>query len=279
MKTIDWPKSRFQPIDVPMPEFKDDGPAQIVDRTIYCGASSSRQNHGPVDIRKNGTTSAEIPSLLAGPDKDGVASRVDINLTVDHPTPVLFRIAHVVDHATLRVDVDHEPMAEWSFNAAPGSADVQNSHPVANRKDVYRATVQKAYGIVLPPGRRTISLWVSDGDTLGVESITLISGIAGRYTGLRVLAMRDASTGQTIAWVNDRTSNCGDDASGQAPREYQDATIVIADHGIARCAGNMVGYVARQIIAQSTVRTGDGKLSIVIPTFTRDIALHVSPNP
>lgn len=278
VKTIDWPKSRFQPIDVPMPEFKDDGPAQIVDRTIYCGASSSRRNHGPVDIRKDGTTSAEIPGLLAGPDKDGVASRVDINLTVDHPTPVLFRIAHVIDRATLRVDVDHEPMAEWSFNAAPGSADVKDSHPLADRKDVYRATVQKAYGIVLPPGRRTISLWVSDGDTLGIESITLISGIAGRYTGLRVLALRDASTGQTIAWVNDRNSNCGDDATGQAPREYKDAAIVVPTTGNAPLLAAWWDTRSGKIISKSKVQPSEGKLSIAIPAFTRDIALNLSPN-
>ena len=276
VKSIDWPRAHFEPIDVPMPEFKDDGPTQLVDRTIYCGASSSRRNHGPVDIRKDGTTSSEIPGLLSGPDKDGVPSRVEINLTLDRPTRLDLQVAHVIDKASLNVDVDHEPMAAWTFNAAPGSPDVKDSHALADRPGVYRATIDQRRSIIAPPGRRTVSLWLSEGDTLGIESITLIGAVPGRYTGLRVLALRDASTGETIAWVNDRDSHCGNDATGLAPRIYEKATLMLPSDGATVMHAAWWDTRSGKIIYQSDVHSAEGKLSVAIPAFTRDVALHLS---
>ena len=156
---------------------------------------------------------------------------------------------------------------------------MKDSHPVADRKDVYRATIDKSFGIAVPPGQRTISLWISDGDTLGIESITLISGIPGRYTGLRVLAMRDSTTGQTIVWINDRDSNCGVMPRTTPPRKYENATMIVPAVGNTPLRAAWRDTRSGEIISQSIVQPSKEMVSIAIPTFTRDIALHLSLNP
>ncbi len=91
--------------------------------------------------------------------------------------------------------------------------------------------------------------------------------------GVTTLGMQDAKTGETILWLHDPASNWKDDAAGTALMPWTGTAIAVpATHAMRiEIWDTRTGMV----VARSTQAPAEGKVTVDLPPFRRDIAARL----
>jgi hypothetical protein len=120
------------------------------------------------------------------------------------------------------------------------------------------------------------------GDWISLESITLKGAQSSRYQ-LASLAMQDATTGETIAWIYDTRSHWKSDRDGVEPTKFQGVTVDVPMN-VASASGDGASFTvewwdtrAGTVLGRQTVSPREGLVRLTIPPFTRDVGLRVFP--
>ena len=91
--------------------------------------------------------------------------------------------------------------------------------------------------------------------------------------GLEAMAMRDATSGETLLWLHDPASNWQNDAKGVAPREWTDVSVAVP--GTAKRVAEVWDTRRGEIVKRLELTPARGQLNIPLPAFQRDIAVRL----
>ena len=90
-----------------------------------------------------------------------------------------------------------------------------------------------------------------------------------------MLALQDASAGETIAWLYDATSNWLNDREGKPPREIENVSLVIPVAQGEKFDAIWWDTRAGVVLRTDHVSAADGSIHLKTPKFVRDIALRI----
>jgi len=96
-----------------------------------------------------------------------------------------------------------------------------------------------------------------------------------KVASLTALALRNPQTGEAIAWLHDPASNWKNDADGVQPAEHPNVRFALPLSGSAK----IEVWDTRQgkVLSITKAVSVDGYAEIVLPTFRRDVAVHIIP--
>lgn len=97
--------------------------------------------------------------------------------------------------------------------------------------------------------------------------------LAIKCEGLTGLGMQDARSGETIAWLHDPASTWKSDADGMVPRQWMDTVVTIP--ASKRMTVEYWDTRAGAVIRKERLEPSQGLISLRVPTFVRDIAVHL----
>ena len=86
---------------------------------------------------------------------------------------------------------------------------------------MYQAVINKDRKVPIATGKHKIVLDNIAGDWISLSSITISNAKSSRSADLNSLALQDASSGETLIWIYDATSNWQTDQSGNPPRQLE----------------------------------------------------------
>ena len=278
--TVDWPRRRFAPLALPPPSRGPNIPETFSDLVLTPTAAWGEKATAPVVLRPDGTTTGgPLLSTLFGPEKPANRSVLTLRVDLPRPTTLTLHIGTVSNKARLRVSLDGKPAGDFTFSAAPGQGGgYESTKSFPEYGGVYQALFNTDRTLALPAGLHVITLENTEGDWLQISTLTLAGAQSSRYALLRTAALQDASTGETLLWLQDPDSNWFNDRAGKtpAPQSGIRLTLPVPRPGVYA----LTWWDTRTGVPIKTARlTAPGKsLRVPVPTFTRDIALRVVPD-
>ena len=273
---IDWPRRRFEPLSVRWPRFPQTQPIVWADQHIPVAAVWGKAKGAPITLDPESGPPSSLPGYLYGPQKPDLRVPTILKVDVPNTCEMIVKVAEVSTSATLRIIVDGKPSGDFPFDAQPGGKGQISATQQAQYHNWVAKFDQKC-AADLSPGKHEITLDAIAGDWLRMGSVTITRSRSSLISDVRPLALQDAGTGETIAWLADVNSNWYADLHGSQPRKYDTLQLALP---VARAGKYRIEWWdTRQgkIIQQQTVPAEDGALKLQPPPFTRDIALRALP--
>ena len=277
--TVDWPRRRFVPLTLPPPTRGRNAPETFADLTLTPTAAWGEKATTPVVLHPDGTTTGgPLLSTLFGPEKPDQHSVLTLRVDLPHPTTLALYIGTVSNKGRLRVGLDGRPVGDYPFNAAPGQGGgYESTKQFPEYGGIYQALFNMDRTLALPAGPHVVTLENTEGDWLQITSLTLTHALSSRYSLLRTAALQDAATGETLLWLQDPESNWFNDRAGKTPslQSGLHLTLPLPRPGVYRLAW----WDTRRGVPIQTqrLRSSGKRLLVVVPPFTRDIALRLVP--
>ena len=274
---VDWPHRRFAPLALPPPTRGRNAPETFSDLVLTPTAAWGEKAITPVLLHSDGTmTGGPLLSTLFGPEKHDSHSVLTLHVDLIRPTTLTLHIGTVSNKGRLRVTLDGTPAGDYVFNAAPGQGGGYKSTKLfPEYGGIYQALFDTDRALTLPAGPHVITLDNTEGDWLQITTLTFAHAQSSRYALLRTAALQDASTGETLLWLQDPDSNWFNDRAGKLPSPQAGIrlTLPVPRPGVY----DLTWWDTRTGVPLKTSRlAASGKsLLVPVPFFTRDIALRV----
>jgi len=246
------------------------------------------RSHGQtVELLPNGQATRTLSHYLYGYkffNRLRTPTKIDVTVPAGGGA-VVVRVGKVSDVGVLRILVDGEPKADFPFSALPGSPGQQTTErrpPEADKPGphevIYQAVFNKDCEVALPAGRHTVELANLGNDWLWLDSVTFRRCKSSRYAELQVLALRDAGSGEVIAWMRDAESNWRNDRDRIEPRTIPASRLSIPLNGAADAEYALEWWDTRrgEVVARDRTRSTGGQLNVQIPPVRRDVALRAT---
>jgi hypothetical protein len=248
------------------------GAETFSDILITAGQEWGRSHGKTMEVEPNGQTMLMPPQFVYGPQKAELQTPTVLSINMPQAGQMIVRVAKVSDFGILRIYVDGQPAADFSFSALPASIEPGGT-TTRNHEGTYQATIQKDCAVNLTPGAHHVELADIAGDWLAIKSIRFTHARSSKYADLFAYALKDQSTGQMIAWLHDPESNWRNDADGKSPRTIRKAVITVpADTQTYRV--QWWDTYSGKVIQQSDQKAA-GHLILTVPPVRRDIAVNI----
>jgi hypothetical protein len=273
---VEWNKRSFEPLPVPPPlrTIASGAAETFADIVITASLPWGRAHGEPIDVLANGQPTRALPQYLYGPRKLMLQSPTLLRVNLPRATTMTVRVAKVSDQATLCVLVDGTVKHEFAFSALPGSPGQKKT--AINAYKIYEAQFDVDCAVELPAGAHDVGLAIVSGDWMSLESITFAAAKSSKYADLYVLALQDAASGETLAWLRDPASNWKNDRANVPPRTIRDVRVIVPVNRDADYQVEWWDTRAGKIVQQDRATPKQGLLSLVVPPVQRDIALRTT---
>ena len=269
---IDWPRRKFEPLAVRWPRLPDTDPLTWTDQHLSVSGVWGKARGKPLTLDPDGQLSEPLPGILYGPAKPEL--RVPAVLKVDLPNAcqLIVTVAEVSTASTLRVAVDGKAAGDFPFDAAPGGKG-QISTTQQSQYHNWVARFDRKCSIDLSAGPHEITMDNVAGDWMQLGSIILTNSKSSRVSDVRPVALQDAGSGETLAWLADVNSNWYADSQGIEPRKYETLHWSLP---VPRARYRVEWWDTRggRVIELQNVTARNGALLLRPPPFQRDIAVR-----
>jgi hypothetical protein len=272
---IDWPHRRFEPLSTRWPRFPDTDPITWADQQLPIDAAWGKAAGKPTSLDADGQLAGSLPGLLFGPTKPDLRVPTVLKLDAPHACQLIITVVEVSSAATLRVSVDSAPAQDFAFDATPG-AKGQISTTQQAQYHTWLAKFDRQCAIELPAGPHDITMDNVAGDWLRIGSITLTKSKSSQISDVRPVVLQDASTGETLAWLQDVNSNWYSDGQGVVPRTYDSLHWSLP---VPRKNYRIEWWDTREgrIVSEQSATAQDAAIVLRPPPFARDIAMRARP--
>jgi len=277
--TIDWTKTRFEPVSGIQAALTNAEPETLTDLTIpgtyEWGATPSAE----YTALQDGAVRGEPIAMTIGSPKRGNPGELHTKLTwhLDMPKAgqVLVHLGQVSNSAHLQISVDGEVKADRALTTGePGKGPWKEAHWLAQYK-LWQCNYDEDIPVDVPAGKHDLVIANTDGDWLQINRITLPQYRSSRYPGVNLLGLQ--SDRMMLLWVQNRESTWRTEFDGKQPRTLRGLQIAVpaAVKASERWTVEWWDTFTGEIIRRDTVKTTDGKLQLAAPDFTRDLAVKV----
>ena len=195
---VDWPRRKFQRIELASPQRADSREETFSDLTISCGGGWGKADDEPITVSASGAVSSAAPHFFYGPAKADMRTRTTLLADVKNAGDLMIHVDTVSDEATLRIWIDDNPVADLQYSALPGSPDQESTKLLPGDQGVYQAVINKDRKVPITAGKHKIVLDNIAGDWISLSSITIPNAKSSRSADLNALALQDSSSGETL---------------------------------------------------------------------------------
>lgn len=276
VKPVHFAGKNFAPVRVTELRRKD--ATGYGDLTIPAAGGWGGKMDGPQTLPPNGRPEKPIVTYLCGPGHAGRYAPVEFDMDFPADSKLTLRAGRVNDYCLVRVSVDGKPIGETLFSATPGSPGIGKTEWTKEGHG-YRAEgiEPRTLAAPIPAGRHRVTLDAVAGDWVTLSGVTFSNALDNHYAHLDAVAVQDGPTKETLAWVYDTRSTWKTDRDGPAIEPQSGVTLVVPN--VTSGTWTATWWDTRAGRAVSTVRVSakNNALTLDVPTFTRDIALRLSP--
>jgi hypothetical protein len=273
---VDWPRRKFQPLSVRWPRFPQTQPATWTDQHIPVAGVWGKAEGKPITLDPASGPPSPLPGFLYGPQKPDLRVPTILKVDVPNACEMIVTVAEVSTSATLHIAVDGKSAGDFPFDAQPGGKGQISATQQAQYHN-WVAKFDRKCVVELSPGKHEIALDAIAGDWLRIASMTITRSRSSLISDVRPLALQDAATGETIAWLADVNSNWYADLHGSQPRTYDTIQLVLPVPREGKYRIEWWDTRQGQIVQRQTALAEDGALKLQPPPFARDIALRALP--
>jgi hypothetical protein len=274
---VDWPRRKFEPLDLPPPQIPDSSVEEFFDMLIACTENWGYVVEDVVNVSPSGWIDRALPHYIVGPNNQPLFKPVRLRVDLPKASMLVLKPRRVSDVGVIRVAVDDRPLIDFPFSALPGAADVTRTSPREGTPVRYEGILSARRSVEIPAGKHVITIGTVAGDWVSLESITLQGAQSSKHQ-LNTLALQDVSAGETLAWIYDTRSHWQSDRDGLTPRRFENVAITVPVTVDGAYTVQWWDTRSGQMISSSEQSAKQRAMKLTIPPFTRDIAMRVTRN-
>ncbi len=193
---------------------------------------------------------------------------------VDYPKDGKFiiRVGEVSQDAFLHVLLNDENVLSKHFPAGSGEGPWQETRYI-REYDLYRSVYDKDLVIDVPEGESSITLVNTGDDWMTVESIRLVNYLDDNIANARVSGLRIGK--DVVFWIQNRESNWMNAYKDKKIESIEDSYFHVYDLEDAEYDLYWWDTFNGWRIRMERDESKDGKMTIEVPEFKRDLALQM----
>lgn len=274
VRPIDFAGGQFKPLTIT--ELKRVDATGYGDMVIPSAGGWGRKMSGPQTLPPNGRPASAIVTYAVGPMHSEQYAPIAFDVDLPAESKLTLRAGRVSDFAIVRVSVDGKPIEDVLFSATPGSPGItagkwEDGHYSAD------IAAPRTLAAAIPAGKHRVTIDVVGGDWVTLNEIVFADALDNHYANLAAVAVQDAASKQTLAWLFDTRSTWKSDRDGPAPGQQAGVTMVVPNVSAGTWSAAWWDTHAGKTVRTDQVSTKDGVLTLAVPTFSRDIALRLTP--
>ena len=243
--TVDWAKTRFQPISSIRLEQGSEQPETFSDLTLPATVEWDATPSNEYSVLHDGSVQGGPVAMTIGSPKRGNPKELHTQLTwrLDMPCAgkVIARLGQVSTKARLRITLDNEVKLDRQLSAGePGKGPWKSTKYFSQWKG-WISDYQEDIAIEVPAGRHALTFSNTDGDWLQIRSILLPGYRSSRYPNVNAVGLQ--SERLLLAWFHNPESTWRTDYEGRKSARLHVASRQTARGGEWNLAGRVVGHV------------------------------------
>ncbi len=272
--TVPWPKLKLDFADfgataVPVPADAPWGDIHLAGTLGW-----ARQPEGELRVQPDGSIAGgqQFSELLFSAGKPDVQSPLKLRVTYPRAGKLILRVGSVSARGLLRVKVDGQEA--WSHELLTGAGQGEwKSTQFYPQWGVWQSVYDKDYEVPIPAGEHAIVLENAGSDWVTVPALTFVGCRDPRLAQLDLLGLRAEDF--AVLWAHDPESNWYNDKLGKLPKLIAGASTTLL--GLTDGTYRVEWWDTRKGTVMSTAeaRCEGGKLPLLMPDFTRDVAAQV----
>jgi hypothetical protein len=250
------------------------------DLVIPCYSGWGRPRTDAYVVATDGTVEGwPVAQFLFGQNQDKDAMRTMPTFRVRYPKPGRF-IVHVNSvsvRGRLQIRLDDQVRLDKELPTGPEGQGEWKKSQFRDQWQSFQCLYDKDYEIAVPAGEHVIQLENAEGDWISLDCIVLTPYRSSRYPDVRVVGLHDAAG--ALLWIQDKEHNWYSRSVGKEPRVLDGLTFDLL--GLHDGAYQVEWWDTYEGKAAQTseAKCVDGKLKVVVPKFSRDVACKVTPAP
>jgi len=275
---IDWPRRSFVPLALPAALIPATGKETFRDLVLTPSGGWGDKPSPKTQIGRDGAVQGSLPGFLYGPGKPELHAPLTLEVTLSQPAQLILHVLTVSDRAKVEVRVDGSLAAAFPLSAAPNQGqDFVSTKHFPEYGGIYQALFDKDRTVALPAGKHTLQIANTDGDWVSLGTYTLTGAWSSRFVPLRTVALQDTVTGETLVWVQDPESNWKNDRAGKVPQRFTGVQLTVPLPHTGSWQATWWDTRRGVPLSSSRLVAKTKTLTLILPTFTRDIALRLLP--
>jgi hypothetical protein len=270
---VDWAGKHFEPVVISQlvhSQAKD----ELTDLIILPSGSWGIVAKKPVVIPVNGRPPVSIPRYFCGPRHTDLYFPVTLEVDLPEASELVLDIDQVSDFSTLRILIDGKAVHDLAFSALPGSEYIKKT-TLNTEHQLYVADLNKTFRLPISAGHHQVTLDPVAGDWMTLSKISFTKALPAKYADLAGYAVQDAASHETLVWLLNTRSNWKEDQSQDSPPQQQAVELTVPNIESGKFAAQWWDTRKGQTIRTDDVTAKDGRLTLDVPTFNRDIALRL----
>lgn len=275
--TVDWP--RFDP------DFMEAGPltVDVPAGTPWLDVRArgrdwwGKHGEGEVVIGDDGSVTGDFAQILFSDSKPDMKRPLRFRVTYPQPGTLTFDLETVSQGAVLHVRVDGEEVWSREFPAGPPGEGEYEATNWREEWQIWQSDYNTSYSVPIPAGNHVIEVENTGRDWASIGGWTFSGCRDPRYMLGEVLGL--VAPELALAWIHDGASTWYNDRYGRIPGPVSGAHTEL--RGLADGRWSLEWWDTRQgaPITTTTQTSTGGRMPVDIPTFTRDIAVRLTPAP
>jgi hypothetical protein len=275
--TVDWAKMRFVPLEGLGARLGSQEPETFGPLTVPATLEWGKAPSAEYTVGRDGIVRGAPVAMTLGSFGRGVTGELYSQTTwhIDMPQAgtVLARLGQVCTSARLQVSVDGNLKLDRALTAGePGKGPWKSSRYIGQYK-VWVSDYDEDLAVDVPAGPHTITFANTEGDWLQIRSLTLPSYRSSRYPDVNLLGL--TSDRLVLLWVHNRESTWRTEADGKQPRELSGLRLTVPVPAEGAWRVQWWDTFKGAAIQETRAEGKGGALSVVTPTFARDLAARV----
>jgi len=278
--TVDWAKTRFQPLAGIRFEYAQPQPETFSDLTVPAtlewGAPPSRE----YTVLQDGMVQGGPVAMTIGSPRRGnpheLPAQLVWHLDLPQAGQVVARLGQVCSRAKLQIAVDGQVRLERELaTGEPGKGPWKSANYLSQWK-VWVSDYDEDLAIDVPAGRHELAFSNADGDWLQIRSLRLPGYRSSRFPNVHGLGL--GSSQLILLWVHNPDSTWRTEFDGRQPQPLPSLRAALpASDGVWRV--EWWDTIRGEVLRRDRVPAAGGQLLFALPDFARDVAAKIEKLP
>lgn len=275
--TIDWPNTQFQPLSGLEVKLPADAPEVFTDMMIPGNVEWGKTPSAEYTVGQDGSILGAPVAMTIGSPKRHTPSELHTSLTwhLDMPKAgkVVARLGNVCSSSHLQIMLDGQMLVDRELPAGEEGKGPWKKARYMEQYKIWVSDYDEDIVIEVPAGKHDLTFANTSGDWLQIRSLTLPEYRSSRYPDLNLLGL--SSERLLLLWVHNRQSTWRTEFDGKQPLALQGARVTLPAPAAGPWEVRWWDTFTGQIISTEQATAADGKLSLTVPTFSRDLAAQI----
>jgi hypothetical protein len=275
--TVDWARTRFVPIEGLQARADERQAETFSDVKIPASLEWGKTPSAEYTVGHDGTVSGGPIAMTLGALTRGIPDQLYSQITwhVEMPQAgkVFARLGQVCNSARLQISVDGKLQVDRPLTSGePGKGPWKTTRYLSEYK-LWVSDYDEDLAIDVPARKHTITFVNTEGDWLQIRSLTLPSYRSSRYPYVDLLGL--TSDRLLLLWVHNQESTWRTEADGKQPHDLAGLRLTVPVPADGAWRVQWWDTFKGEVLREEKLRAAGGKLSVVVPTFARDLAARV----